>query len=50
MTNFEKSILKSYFENIIAACHNKDKDERPYIEGVAECGLDIINGLFDKKG
>lgn len=34
--------LRDYFRNIIAACDNKEHDERPYIKTVAECGLDLL--------
>ena len=42
-------MLKQYFENIAAACNNKEVDERPYIKDTAECGLSIINGLYNDK-
>lgn len=48
MNRFYLIMLKNYFSNIIAACNNKEVDERRYIKSVAECGLDIITKELNK--
>lgn len=50
MDRFELGMLQDYFRNIMMACDNQERDERPYIRGVAEVGYDVLeNYLRNEK-
>lgn len=49
INRFDLDVLRNYFQNIMMACDNKEKDERLYIRSVAECGFNIVNNMLKKE-